>query len=474
MAAGVEAMVVPGSGVVKKQAEAEGLDKVFRESGFDWREPGCSMCLGMNPDRVGPQQRCASTSNRNFEDRQGVQARTHLMSPAMAAAAAVAGTLKDVRTLLRPSSENKGNGAPTNSLSFNQREFIPAEPATEAPVAVSGGAAGFASFTTLDSAIAAPFRRENVDTDCILPKQFLKTIKRTGLGKAAFFGIRYEDDGETELNTFVLNQEPYRAAEVLVTGENFGCGSSREHAPWALLDFGIRCVIAPSIADIFYNNCFKNSMLPIILTKDKVEVLMADAEEKRKLTIDLPQQRVIRDNGEAIHFEVDGFRKHCLVNGLDDIGLTMQKRELITAFEATRSARHPWLDGPGRGRGDTELRITVGKGVRYYMGLARGFLAGMPADGDRPARPPAARIVLSATGNAIEHAARVAQELERGGDAVMCSLGTALLEMGPRSSNVPRISITLEARAKAQGITPATLAGKDGDSCGCASKATEW
>lgn len=189
VAAGVEAMVAPGSGVVKKQAEAGGLDRVFKDSGFDWREPGCSMCLGMNPDRVGPQQRCASISNKNFEGRQGVQARTHLMSPAMAAAAAVVGTLKNVRTLLRTSSEN-GDGVPTKSLDFYQREFIPAEPSTRTPIAASSGSAGFTSFTRLESVMAAPFRRENVDTDCILPKQFLKKIKRTGLGKAVCFRYR--------------------------------------------------------------------------------------------------------------------------------------------------------------------------------------------------------------------------------------------------------------------------------------------
>merc|ERR1719181_2561209 len=160
-------------------------------------------------------------------------------------------------------------------------------------------------FTSLDDAIACPLRKANVDTDCIIPKQFLKTIKRTGLGTAAFFEMRYEDDGVTEKPDFVLNKEPYRSAKVLVAMENFGCGSSREHAPWALNDFGIRCIIAPSFADIFFNNCFKNGMLPIALPKDKVEILMADAEAKLPLSVDLPKQEVRRQNGEAIAFEVD-------------------------------------------------------------------------------------------------------------------------------------------------------------------------
>jgi len=201
------------------------------------------------------------------------------------------------------------------------------------------------AFTHL-TGIAAPLPMINVDTDMIIPKQFLKTIKRTGLGRNLFNDMRYTPEGR-EVADFVLNRPAYRKAEILVAGENFGCGSSREHAPWALLDFGIRCVIAPSFADIFFNNCFKNGILPIVLPKAQVEVLMADAEKgaNARLTIDLPRQEIVRPNGERIAFEIDSFRKHCLVNGLDDIGLTLEKRARIDAYEAKQKAAQPWLYG---------------------------------------------------------------------------------------------------------------------------------
>eukprot|EP00928_Gymnodinium_smaydae_P060259 TRINITY_DN4387_c14_g1_i1.p1 TRINITY_DN4387_c14_g1~~TRINITY_DN4387_c14_g1_i1.p1 ORF type:complete len:244 (+),score=72.10 TRINITY_DN4387_c14_g1_i1:98-733(+) len=180
----------------------------------------------------------------------------------------------------------------------------------------------------------------------IIPKQFLKTIKRTGLGKSAFFEIRYTPDGKEEPE-FVLNREPYRQAKILVCGDNFGCGSSREHAPWAINDFGIRCLIATSFADIFFSNCFKNGMLPIKLPAEDVRALMDDAREQRLFEVDLPSQKITRADGSTISFEVEEFKKHCLMNGLDDIGLTMQKVDLISAFEKQRSSRYPWLDGPG-------------------------------------------------------------------------------------------------------------------------------
>jgi len=201
-------------------------------------------------------------------------------------------------------------------------------------------------FTEL-SGIAAPLPVANVDTDKIIPKQFLKTIKRTGLGKHLFHEVRY-DLTTLQLNPdFVLNKEPYTHASILVARENFGCGSSREHAPWALNDFGIRCIIAPSFADIFFNNCFKNGMLPITLPSERVEILLEDAQNKHKLTVNLPDQYILRENGEKISFDVEPFRKHCLVNGLDDIGLTMQKAANISEFEEKRSKQWPWLDGKG-------------------------------------------------------------------------------------------------------------------------------
>ena len=196
-------------------------------------------------------------------------------------------------------------------------------------------------FTTL-TGVAAPMPMINVDTDMIIPKQFLKTIKRSGLGKALFFEHRYFDDG-SERPDFVLNQAPYRQAKILVADENFGCGSSREHAPWALLDFGIRSIIAPSFADIFYNNCFKNGMLPIKLPADQVARLMEDARAAGCLTIDLAKQRITRPSGETIAFEVDPFLKTCLLEGLDEIGLTLQKAPLISAFEAKQRTGQPWL-----------------------------------------------------------------------------------------------------------------------------------
>ncbi|MDX2263886.1 MAG: 3-isopropylmalate dehydratase small subunit [Hyphomicrobiales bacterium] len=197
-------------------------------------------------------------------------------------------------------------------------------------------------FTTL-TGVAAPFPLMNVDTDMIIPKQFLKTIKRTGLGKSLFFEMRYDETG-AENPDFVLNKPAYRGAQILVTGDNFGCGSSREHAPWAILDFGIRCVIAPSFADIFYNNCFKNGILPIALPQAEVDKLMDDAERgsNATITVDLEAQEIRGPDGGVIRFEIDAFRKHCLLEGLDDIGLTMQKSDRIAAFEELASMARPW------------------------------------------------------------------------------------------------------------------------------------
>ena len=198
-------------------------------------------------------------------------------------------------------------------------------------------------FVTL-TGIAAPLPMINVDTDKVIPKQYLKTIERTGLGRHLFDEMRYDADGQ-ELPDFVLNRPPYRQARILVSGANFGCGSSREHAPWALLDFGIRCVIAPSFADIFFNNCFQNGILPIALPQDQVDLLMADAElgANATLTVDLERQQITRPGGGTIAFEIDPFRKDCLMNGLDDIGLTLQKADRIDAFEAGQRRDQPWL-----------------------------------------------------------------------------------------------------------------------------------
>ena len=198
-------------------------------------------------------------------------------------------------------------------------------------------------FTTM-TGVAAPLPMINIDTDMIIPKQFLKTITRSGLGKSLFFEMRYDDDGK-ELPNFVLNQKPYRNAEIIVAGDNFGCGSSREHAPWALQDFGIRAVIAPSFADIFFGNCYKNGMLPIVLPQGQIDILLADAagDNSRVLTIDLPNQKVVRANGESFSFEINPSSKLQLVEGLDEIGQTLQRNAEIASFEQRQSLSQPWL-----------------------------------------------------------------------------------------------------------------------------------
>ncbi|MDA7560799.1 3-isopropylmalate dehydratase small subunit [Alphaproteobacteria bacterium] len=192
--------------------------------------------------------------------------------------------------------------------------------------------------------VAAPLNILNIDTDMIIPKQFLKTIKRSGLGKNLFDEMRFRQDG-SEIDDFVLNRSPYRNAEILVAGDNFGCGSSREHAPWALLDFGVRCVISTSFADIFYNNCFKNGILPIVVSADDRDALMADASdtENPELSVDLVNQTIRRPNGPTVSFEIDPFRKKCLLEGLDDIGLTLAKADDIDSYEAKREKDQPWL-----------------------------------------------------------------------------------------------------------------------------------
>ena len=208
---------------------------------------------------------------------------------------------------------------------------------------------------TQHTGIVAPMDRANVDTDMIIPKQFLKSIKRTGFGKNLFDELRYLDEGQPDqdcsqrpINSeFPLNFPRYQGASILLTRENFGCGSSREHAPWALDDYGFRCIIAPSYADIFYNNCFKNGLLPVVLTADQVDQLFDQlyAEEAYQLTVDLQQQQVIKPDGEALNFEIDEFRRHCLLNGLDEIGLTLQDSDAIRHYEQQRRQQAPWLFG---------------------------------------------------------------------------------------------------------------------------------
>ena len=463
------AMVVPGSGLVKKQAEVEGLDKIFIEAGFEWREAGCSMCLGMNADILSPHERCASTSNRNFEGRQGALGRTHLMSPVMAAAAAVAGHVVDAREFMspqmasspkldvqqpqvkkqksetqnftpeptpEPNSINKaeekveqsmpeetpaqahvnsgdGTGIPKFLIEsgiaapiakenvVDAREFMSPQMASSPKLDVqqpqvkkqksetqnftpeptpepnsinkaeekveqsmpeetpaqahvnSGDGTGIPKFL-IESGIAAPIAKENVDTDAIIPKQFLKTIKRTGLAVGLFFELRNapNDKGELQKTDFCLNVEPWTKSKILVVkGSNFGCGSSREHAPWALADFGIRSVIAPSFGDIFYNNSLKNGLLPIRLPQEVIEEkLYPIAEKGGEFSIDLPNQRILAENGDILvpNFAIDQFRKYCLVNGLDDIGITLKNEGDISNFEKKRDITFSFLNSSGR------------------------------------------------------------------------------------------------------------------------------
>ncbi|GAV55790.1 hypothetical protein ZYGR_0AY01830 [Zygosaccharomyces rouxii] len=372
------AMVVPGSGLVKTQAEKEGLDQIFKDAGFEWREAGCSMCLGMNPDILSPEERCASTSNRNFEGRQGAKSRTHLMSPAMAAAAGIAGHFMDIRefkykngdvpkvSIGQEEEDKKLQDAvyaheeevmqPSDLSQSRAEEEVDDIPVNEPERKViktdegSAPPAGLPPFLTLKG-IAAPLEKANVDTDAIIPKQFLKTIKRTGLSAGLFYEWRFVKDaeGKDQATDFVLNVEPYTQAKILVvTGDNFGCGSSREHAPWALNDFGIKCIIAPSFGDIFYNNTFKNGMLPIRVDQEViVNKLCPLAKEGKQLVIDLPKQQILSSDGEVLvdNFQVEEFRKHCLVNGLDDIGLTLQNEAEISKYEALRRDKFSFLEG---------------------------------------------------------------------------------------------------------------------------------
>ncbi|KAF9008867.1 aconitase family-domain-containing protein [Cyathus striatus] len=358
VASGVIAMIVPGSGVIKQQAEAEGLDAVFKHAGFDWREAGCSMCLGMNPDQLAPGERCASTSNRNFEGRQGAGGRTHLLSPAMAAAAAMTGKLTDVRKYLGSTAESNIAAGPklklSNVFDFMDEPMPPpaalkvtGQPAAATPLPPKDAPSSVLKFVVLKG-VAAPLYIENVDTDMIIPKQFLKTLKRTGLANALFYTLR--KDPHTGKDTeFVLNRTPYDQAKILVcTGKNFGCGSSREHAPWSLNDFGIRCIIAPSFAEIFRNNSMQNGMLPVTLSVEECQTLAEDAEAGLELEVDLEKQEIRRPNGKpTIPFTTDPFRRHCLLNGLDDIALTMQRAKSIETFEQRRSELWPWLNGFG-------------------------------------------------------------------------------------------------------------------------------
>jgi len=257
----------------------------------------------------------------------------------MAAAAAVTGRFADVRELM---------GGATITTGVTTRAAFPdtALPTVTPTITFAAGAGaegGMGKFSTL-TAVAAPMEAPNIDTDKIIPARFLKTIKRTGLGASVFCDMRFNADG-SEKPEFVLNKAQYRGANILVCGDNFGCGSSREHAPWALKDWGIKCLIATSFADIFQSNCYKNGLVPIVLDQRDVDKVMDDASKVVQVTVDLARQVVIRANKEELKFEIDAFKKDCLINGLDEIALTMAKDAEISKFEQERTANYPWLDG---------------------------------------------------------------------------------------------------------------------------------
>jgi 3-isopropylmalate dehydratase len=358
VAKSVYAMVVPGSGLVRQQAEKEGLHAILKEAGFDWREAGCSMCLAMNPDILSPGERCASTTNRNFEGRQGAGGRTHLLSPAMAAAAAIKGHMADVREFLK--TENGSINITQLTLSGEKvRSYGPitAAPSSHALGPVDDAIAnrptkhakksveGIPKFNIVSS-VAAPFDMQNINTDLIIPGELLKTVKRTGLGPSLFRELRYDSQTGQEIPDFILNQDPYRKSQILISiGENFGCGSSREHAVWSLVDFGFRCVIAPSFATIFFNNSGKNGLLVIPLDDaEALKKIHAAGVSKLEVEVDLPHQQIKDHVGNLIaKFDIDPYTKHCLINGLDDISNTLSDEEKIHAFEMKQKATFPWL-----------------------------------------------------------------------------------------------------------------------------------
>ena len=343
---------MPGSGLVKKQAEEEGLDLVFIKAGFEWREAGCSMCPGINPDRLTIGERCASTSNRNFEGRQGPGGRTHLMSPATAATTAIRGYISDPRDYppiphargqleVEPSPSVEPTHQPRRQINEPRETSTNEDVETHSPVA-----SGTTEFHTLRG-VAAPIHLSNVDTDMIIPGKYLAVVKKDGLGKALFTTIRYKVGTGEPISTFILNQPPWTQAKFLiVTGENFGCGSSREHAAWALKDFGIRVVLAPSFAGIFLNNAFKNGVLCVALPRALLLELANNAETKpdSELELRLDEQVLVRSTGAEIRFEIDGFKKYCLLNGLDEISLALQHEEEIDQYEKWRAQTFPWLE----------------------------------------------------------------------------------------------------------------------------------
>ncbi|KAI4262188.1 MAG: hypothetical protein L6R42_002629 [Xanthoria sp. 1 TBL-2021] len=342
------ALVVPGSGAVKRAAEKEGLDVVFKNSGFQWREAGCSLCVGLNEDALLPFERCASTSNRNFESRQGTLGRTHLVSPVVAAATAIKGTLSgpsldEVPNLAGYDDLGYSSGSEESqdrSESENSEDEIVdshAPPKRVLPVAS-------VRYTALVKGTIAVIERSNIDTDCNFPKQFCTTTERTGLGHALFHNLRYNPDA---------------------TGPNFGCGSSREHAVWALQDFGFQCILAPSFADIFYNNAFKNGLLLIKIDMDAMTRILAECRAHKRIHINLAEQTGLdQNNVEFARFDIEERRKMELLNGMDEIDTTLRFSAAIRAFEESRRLVRPWIEDAVQGwRSKQSRNATLGREI---------------------------------------------------------------------------------------------------------------
>ena len=343
------ALAVPGSGAVKRAAEKEGLDVIFKKAGFQWREAGCSLCVGLNEDALLPYERCASTSNRNFESRQGTFGRTHLVSPAVAAATAIEGTLSEPPQDVLPmsnehielqdsseSDEEQDHSDPENSDVEVVDPLLPSRPAQTVTKT---------TYTAPVKGKVAIIERANIDTDCIFPKQFCTTTERTGLGHALFHNLRYKPDGREDPG-FVLNHPTCRGAAILLaTGPNFGCGSSREHAVWALQDFGFRCIMAPSFADIFYNNAFKNGLLLVKINAETIDKVIAETEIDGDIQISLSEQTILDENGiKLARFDIQERRKTELLRGMDEINLTLGSLADIDKFEDSMGKARPWIE----------------------------------------------------------------------------------------------------------------------------------
>ncbi|KAF5371181.1 hypothetical protein D9758_004218 [Tetrapyrgos nigripes] len=387
VAEGVMAMVVPGSGVVKRQAEEEGLDVLFKRAGFDWREAGCSMCIGLNPDQLGSGERCASTSNRNFRDRQGTGGRTHLVSPAMAVAAALKGRLTDVRTLVKTEELKKSTtdavkkAGSLPDLLFEEQVSVPDLPEPKESLKLdssSGSEDAMAArrqsrrFTSVRG-VAVPLRMENIDTDMLVPAPLLKGLTRTGLAKALFNRFRWDPVTKEETD-FILNQKPWKEAKIVVSaGKNFGCGSSREHAVWALKDFGITCVIAPSYGDIFFNNCLQNGVLLVTLSESICETLANYAATGEEMEVDLEKQEIrclrrrdLQDSDDSMvtPFNVDPVNRDRLLAGLDDIDMTLSVEKEVSKYEEKRRREWRWLE-LDNGLEKAKKKIITGKSMEW-------------------------------------------------------------------------------------------------------------